>query len=53
MYRLKIEKLRTANDQALLALNLETAQKKNQWFSENRPAFDFITQDLVYSAYRL
>jgi hypothetical protein len=49
----EIEKLQATDAQTLLALNEKTACQRIRWFDENRHTFDFITEDLVFSAYRL
>ncbi len=49
----EIEHLRNADDKILNELNGDSIRRRTQWFQENKGNFDFITDDLLYSAYRL
>ncbi|XES76134.1 MAG: nucleoside deaminase [Candidatus Bathyarchaeia archaeon] len=52
--RAEIRKLRNANDEALKALNINSAQRRVKWFKENREKLeDVITKDILDSGYRL
>ena len=51
--RTEIERLRDAGDDSLKALSEDSARKRTAWFHENREGFDFISDDLPESAYRL
>ncbi len=49
----EIENLRNADDKILNELNGDSVRRRTQWFQENKGDFDFITDDLLYSGYRL
>ncbi len=49
----EIKNLRNADDKILNELNGNSVRRRTQWFQENKGDFDFITDDLLYSAYRL
>jgi tRNA(adenine34) deaminase len=51
--RREIERLRNAGDRILNELNADSVLRRTKWFRENRNSFDFISQDLLDSAYRL
>jgi hypothetical protein len=51
--RWEIEHLRNADDRILNELNEDSVCRRIKWFQENRKRFDFITQDLLDSGYRL
>ena len=49
----EMERLGKANDRTLTSLNLSSAEKRVQWFKDNCDSFDFINEDILYSAYEL
>lgn len=49
----EIEHLRYADDRILNELNADSVCRRTKWFQENRDRFEFISEDLLYSAYRL
>jgi hypothetical protein len=49
----EIERLRLADKAALCILNEDAVQRRTAWFEENKHRFDFISNDLLDSAYRL
>jgi tRNA(Arg) A34 adenosine deaminase TadA len=51
--RKEIERLRDADDQALALLNEDSICRRTKWFQEHKGCFDFISQDLLDSGYRL
>ncbi len=51
--RSEIEKLRTADAGKLAELNADSVAKRVAWFRENRDRFQFISDDLLESGYRL
>jgi tRNA(adenine34) deaminase len=51
--RAEIGRLRRADSDKLRALNAESACKRVKWFRENRDSFDFLTDDLLLSGYKL
>jgi tRNA(adenine34) deaminase len=51
--REEIKRLRGADDQKLRALNEDSIQRRTKWFLENRESFDFLSGDLLNSAYQL
>lgn len=51
--RREIERLRGADDRTLSKLNEDSMCRRLRWFWENRSTFDFITDDILDSGYRL
>ncbi len=51
--RKEIEHLRNSDDQILNELNADSICRRTKWFQDNKDSFAFISQDLLYSAYRL
>lgn len=51
--RKEIDRLRCADDQMLDKLNEDSTCRRTKWFQENKNSFDFISQDLLDSGYRL
>ncbi len=49
----EIEHLRNADDKILNQLNGDSVRRRTEWFQENKGNFDFITDDLLHSGYRL
>lgn len=51
--RREVERLRNADDKVLSELNEDSICRRLNWFSENKSAFDFITEDILSSGHRL
>lgn len=51
--RKEIEHLRCADDRMLGMLNEDSICRRTKWFHENKNSFDFLSQDLLNSGYRL
>jgi len=51
--RSEIARLRGADDHQLNVLNEDSIHRRMKWFDENKDSFDFISHDLLDSAYRL
>ncbi len=51
--RRDVERLRNADDKILSELNEDSICRRLNWFSENKSAFDFITEDILSSGHRL
>lgn len=51
--RKEIDHLRCSDEQTLLQLNEDSICRRIKWFQENKIRFDFISQDLLDSGYRL
>lgn len=51
--RKEIGRLRCADEQMLAGLNEDSVRRRTKWFQDNRNYFDFISQDLLDSGYRL
>ena len=49
----EVERLRGADEAALLALNEDSVRRRVVWFQQNRERFPFLTEDLPESGYRL
>ncbi|MCE5188092.1 MAG: hypothetical protein LLF75_02745 [Eubacteriales bacterium] len=49
----EMERLRGADDAALLALNEDSVKRRAAWFEQNREHFTFLSEDLLESGYRL
>ena len=49
----EIERLQNADKAALCALNEDSIQRRSAWFEENKSRFDFLSDDVIDSAYRL
>lgn len=46
-------RLRGADDLALCALNEDSVMRRTAWYEENKERFDFLSDDLLDSAYHL
>jgi tRNA(Arg) A34 adenosine deaminase TadA len=51
--RKEINRLRNVNDVMLEKYNKESIKKRLEWFNKNQTGFDFISDDLLDSAYKL
>lgn len=51
--RSEVGRLRNAGDRALMELAADSVRRRTAWFYENKDGFDFISGDLLDSAYRL
>ncbi|MGB8452419.1 MAG: nucleoside deaminase [Anaerocolumna sp.] len=51
--RMEIKHLRDADDVILSELNEDSVCRRTKWFKENRNSFDFVTNDLLDSGYKL
>jgi len=51
--RAEIIKLRGISDEKLKALNMDSWVRRAGWFKENREKFEFLSEDKVYSGYRV
>jgi hypothetical protein len=51
--RAEVKKLRGATDRQLSELNADSANRRIQWFKENKAAFDFLDGDAVTAGYKL
>ncbi len=53
LVRQEIERLSGADASALCALNEDAVRRRTAWFEENKDRFNFLSDDLLNSAYRL
>jgi tRNA(adenine34) deaminase len=51
--RREIAKLRNVNDRILSELNEDSICRRTKWFQKNRNSFNFLSNDLLTSGYRL
>lgn len=51
--RAEVKKLRGATDRTLSELNADSANRRIQWFKENKAAFDFLNGAAVTAGYKL
>jgi tRNA(adenine34) deaminase len=51
--RMEIKHLRDADEVILRELNEDSVCRRTKWFEENRNSFDFVTDDLLDSGYKL
>ena len=51
--RKEIDRLRNADDRILNELSVDSVLRRTKWFWENKSSFEFVSQDLLDSAYRL
>lgn len=49
----EVARLRGADESVLRAHNADSVQRRIAWFEDNKHRFDFISNDLLDSAYRL
>lgn len=53
LVRIEIEKLKNADDKKLEDLNKDSLEKRIEWFNDNKGTFNFINEDILFSAYKL
>jgi tRNA(Arg) A34 adenosine deaminase TadA len=51
--RAEIDRLRHADESAFMDLSADSIRRRTEWFHENKAGFEFISSDLLDSAYRL
>lgn len=51
--RKEIERLRFADNEKLCELNEDSIRRRTAWYQENKQRFEFVSQDILHSGYRL